>query len=428
MFYLTSVNKCEFRSNTAASKPFETLAEGGTSQKETAVQQTLRPYVTAGIAIVGSGLIAATPVVSPLPGHQVSRDVAFTSGLGDLVGPWQDVFNATSENLTQLTNNFALAPFVGFQQFLANQAGFWEQMLNDPSSIPTVMQQMQANLDAVMTAYTLLDATDETVETVTWHTLSGTDQFSLPPVIGHDALLLLLPLFLSEEQQETLGPIINFAASPMSGMLMGAIGPAISPWVALMNSIGDGDGFSEILANMYGAFFNGATLDLDFLIPVIADSGLLPLPDGVSITHLDIAFGGLLSAGTVAPTYQVFDAAGDPTAFVPAAGGSILNSLGMGIDASGLGLPIPPLDIASHGIGPIGAWMGWSQAIGEVLGMNWWNGKGAPVPPATPPLAGVDFPTLPSDFFDDGGMADAGGAAAMDAADWWQDLVAALGV
>ncbi len=392
------------------------------------MQQTLRPYVTAGIAIVGSGLIAATPVTTPLASVQLSHDdVALTSGLGDLVGPWADVFNATSENLTQLTNNFALAPFVGFQQFLANQAGFWDTMLNDPSSIPTVMQEMQDNLDAVMTAFSLLNATDETVQTVTWHTLSGTDQASIPPVIGHDALLLLLPLFLSEEQQETLGPIINFAASPMSGMLMGALGPMVSPLVALMNSISDGDSFGQILASPLDGFLNGATLDLDFLIPVIADSGLLPLPEGVDITHLDIAFGGLFSAGGVAPTYQVFDAAGDPTAFVPAAGGSILNSLGMGIDASGLGLPIPPLDIASHGVGPIGAWLGWSQAIGGVLGMNWWNGKGAPVPPATPPLAGVDFPTIPTDLFDDGGMADTGGAAATDAADWLQDVVAALG-
>jgi len=106
VFRITSVNKCEFRSNTAASQPLETLAEGGTSQKETAVQQTLRPYVTAGIAIVGSGLIAATPVATPLANVQLSRDVALTSGLGDLVGPWADVFNATSENITQLTNNF----------------------------------------------------------------------------------------------------------------------------------------------------------------------------------------------------------------------------------------------------------------------------------------------------------------------------------
>lgn len=375
------------------------------------MQQTLRPYVTAGIAIVGSGLIAAPPVAAPLPGPQVSRDVAFTSALGDLTGPWQDVFNSTSENLTQLTNNFALAPFVGFQQFLANQAGFWDQMLNDPSSIPAVMQQMQDNLDAVMTAYTLLNASDETVQTVTWHTLSGTNETAMPPTIGHDALLLLLPLFLSEEQQETLGPIINFAASPLSGMLMGALGPAISPLVALYNGISDGDGLNEIFANMYGSFFNGATLNLDFLIPVIAESGLLPLPEEVVINHLDIAFGGMFSAGSVAPIY---DAGGDGSVLVPAAGGSILNSLGMSIDASGLGLPIPPLEIASHAVGPIGAWLGWTQAIGEVLGMNWWNGKGMPAPPATPPLAGVDFPTLPDSMFDDGGpAADPGDSAGL---------------
>jgi hypothetical protein len=45
------------------------------------------------------------------------------------------VFNETSAKATQLLNNFSLAPFVGAQQALVNQADFWQQLINDPSRL-----------------------------------------------------------------------------------------------------------------------------------------------------------------------------------------------------------------------------------------------------------------------------------------------------
>jgi hypothetical protein len=378
-----------------------------------AVQQTLRPYVTAGIAIVGSGLIAATPVATPLASVPTIRDVALTAGdnLPDLLAPWTAVFNEASQNATILTQNYLLAPAVGFQQMLANQSQYWQEVLDDPSKIPDVMQQIQHNLDAVLTGYTLQNASgslglsgvEGTIGEVAVHTLSGTDLAA--GGFGHDLLFGLLPQFLPADLASIATPIVNFMASPLSGIIMGSIGPSIAPWVAMMNSISDGDSFNEIMASWMNGLLNGATLNLDFLLPLIAQTGLLPA--GTDITHLDFALGGLLTPGTVAVGPYGVDLPGGDTIDVPAVGGSMFNSLGITLTA-GL-LPGVPIAIESHGVGPIAAMEAWSQTIGALLGSGW-DGKG-PVN-VGPPWPGIDFPTVPDGLFDDGG---AGSGAASDA-------------
>lgn len=85
------------------------------------MQHALRPYVTAGIALVGSSLISVTPAVAPMPGIATIRDVALTGAMEDFLAPWIEQYNTAAANATTLFNNFALAPFVGYQQDLANQ-------------------------------------------------------------------------------------------------------------------------------------------------------------------------------------------------------------------------------------------------------------------------------------------------------------------
>lgn len=396
------------------------------------MQQTLRPYVTAGIAIVGSGLIAATPVATPLASVPTIQGVALTAGdtLPDLMAPWTEVFNEASRNSTILTQNFLLAPWAGFQQMLANQTQFWQEILNDPSKIPDVMQQMQSNLDAVLTGYTLQNASgsfglnglEGTIGTVGVHTLSGTDATAAPIAFGHDLLFGLLPQFLPADMASIATPIVNFLASPLSGIIIGSLGPSIAPWVAMMNSIQDGDSFNEIMASWTGGYLNGATLDLDFLLPLIAQTGLLP--EGNEIDHLSFTFGGLLTPGDVGVgPYQVTDQAGNLVE-VPAVGGSIFNGLGITLTTSALGTPLT-IAIDGHGVGPIAAQEAWSQTVAALLGSGW-TGKD-PIK-VSPPWPGIDFPTLPDDFFDDGGATpDTGDAAASALAGMdLQDIVNAI--
>jgi hypothetical protein len=408
-----------------------TVAEGDHQHKEMAMQQVLHPYVTAGVAIVGASLIAATPVIAPLPDSYPVHDVALTadgSPLGDFLAPWIDQYNTAAENFTQLANNFALAPFVGLQQFLANQADFAQQILNDPapSNIADVVNQTQENWASVLSAFTLLNllnATDLSIFTTfitKAHTLDGGVDFATGE-LGHDAFIDALELVLPADQAATITPILDSLSSPLSGIIIGSLGPALSPWVALVNGINDGDSLNEILANMVGSVFNGATLNLDSLIPLIAQSNLLPLPSGMAITHLDFALGGLFSPGEVSNDfpYELFDSSGNPVVSVDWVGGSLFNEVGFTLTGAPPPFASGILDVQSQPIGPIGAWEGWSQTIAGLLGGKAWDGfTGGP---ADPPLTGWSLPLVPDDIFDDGG---AGGAAAD--LSWLHDILTAV--
>ncbi|MEB3033417.1 hypothetical protein [[Mycobacterium] nativiensis] len=74
------------------------------------MQQTLRPYVTTGLAIVGAGLVAVPAAASHAPQLQrqlavvEQRAVALTAG-GDFFQPYTDLFAHTAANLQALNQN-----------------------------------------------------------------------------------------------------------------------------------------------------------------------------------------------------------------------------------------------------------------------------------------------------------------------------------
>ena len=339
-----------------------------------------------------------------MPDIGTFRDVALTSGeetLPDILAPWIDQFNTSSADATTLLNTFYDAPYIGLQQPIANLSGFLQDFFNDPSSSNAIAQQMQSNLDAVLTGYGLQNADAATTATVLSHTLDSVGEAD-----GHATLFSEIPGYLPASDAAEITPIINFLGSPESGIIMGEIGPWISPWIALGNSITDGDSFNEILANMTGAFFNGATLNLDSLLPTINDAGYFPA--GMAMTNLDIGFGGLLSTGSVGSSAVLGDGG---------VGGSIFNSVG--IDLTGVPV-VGSIDAPSQAVGPLGAWEGWAQTIASLLG---WDGSGSP-------LADVTLPTIPDGFLDGGTAAASVGAdlstAAADLSGLWQDLLAAF--
>lgn len=351
----------------------------------------LRPYATAGVIIAGTGLIVATPVVAPAPAITTATEVALTAGLSD---PWQDVLNEASSNASTLLNNYMLAPGVAWQQLFANSMDYIQQFLDDPSAttLAEINTAIQGHLAAVRGGWAVQDmlATDKGL--VTQHTLDGAG------LSGHAFLYNQLPSFLPPDvDSDAVIPIVDFLTSPLSAIIIGSLGPGISPWIALMNSIEDGDSFREIIANMWGGFLNGATLNLDSLLPSINDAGFLPI--GMSLDHLEFAFGGLLTPGSVSVgPYQVLGTGGAVEAEVPAVGGSIFNAIGLQM----VGVPLlNQIAMDGQGIGPIAAWQAWGQIVGSLLGSGW-SGKGAVV--VTPPMVGVELPVLPDAVFDDGGM------------------------
>lgn len=109
------------------------------------MQQALRPYVTAGIALVGASMIAVTPVAAPPIGVQV-RPV-------QLVDAWSDLLTETTAN--------------------------WQSILNgaDSSAISQVFSAFLTNPGGVLEAFSNLTPTVATHLT----SLPGTISVSLPP-------------------------------------------------------------------------------------------------------------------------------------------------------------------------------------------------------------------------------------------------------
>ncbi|MEW2481868.1 hypothetical protein AB0876_19960 [Mycobacterium sp. NPDC049093] len=131
----------------------------------------LRPYVTAGVAIVGAGIIAATPITAAAPEIQ-NRAVTLSaavqtldlpspadaspfaailgdanpfaaplaeSSLVDPIGRWAEVFELTSSNLTKLFQNALAEPAPVLRQIIANQTGYAELV---GESLSTTVQNL----------------------------------------------------------------------------------------------------------------------------------------------------------------------------------------------------------------------------------------------------------------------------------------------
>ncbi|OBI03057.1 hypothetical protein A5715_09390 [Mycolicibacter heraklionensis] len=317
------------------------------------------PWVAAGVALVGAGTIAATPVVVSAPGPTgTPAAVTLTAGI-DPFAAWQDVFTTAQDNASTLWDHMSAVPGVAAQQLIAD--------LIDGTSIDP-----QAVLGAIVQPN------------------MATDLPMSPLLLSNDALqaliTLVMPQFMPEDfplTTDELTPILSFLASPLSGVLIGALAPSISPLVALGNSIDDistalsGDtpdltaALQEVVnipANMVGGFLNGATINLDALLPSLTEAGLLP--EDLDVTALSYTFGGLLSPGLTASDVEGFiNEISDGSS--PGIGGSIINGLGLTTGLMGF-----PLVVEGQGVGLMGAWQSMQEIIAMTLG---WDGVSSPL-------------------------------------------------
>ena len=257
----------------------------------------------AGVAaLAASGLIAVNPVMPALP-VSAMPSVQLTASL-DLIGPWVDVFNTASANATEIFDAIKDADF----------------------GLPGSLQEAFAAATFVGVDIATPEGSALAAQTLDWSHLWG-----LQYLAGMDMGMGVVPV----EAAEPAATILTLLSSPLSGVLMGLIGPLLSPGVELINSvgsivdsIGDSDfeaalqGLLAVPANVVGAFFNGATLNLDALVPWLNDA--LQVPEGNAVLGASFDFGGLLSPG-------VTDSG--------SIGGSIYNSLGLDLQMVGMGMP-----------------------------------------------------------------------------------------
>ncbi|MCH9730451.1 MAG: hypothetical protein K0U84_12395, partial [Actinomycetia bacterium] len=270
-------------------------------------------------------LAAAPPPASSTP---VSPAFKLTSAVDPFLA-WVDLFNTTQINYAAIVNEWNDAPVPVLQQLLVNWAGYVEELPN----VGEILDQIVANGTAAADALFA---------------------FNEDALAGHDVVYLGLTQALPE-----LKPLIDYTTTYSSGILMGAIGTFLSPWLAFGDSVDDIvnylfvepdigkalNTFLNIPADWLNGFFNGydGLVNLDFLIDVLP-----PLPGGVTISELGLKLGGLFS---------------------PA--GSLLGATDITAKLGPIPIPIPGVQV-----GPLASWIAQGKVQAEALG---WSGEGNPV-------------------------------------------------
>jgi hypothetical protein len=341
----------------------------------------LRPNAGAKVAVAGAGLVAVAAALAPQLTGARAHDVALASGSGDLdsasldlAGPWEHALGTADDNAQTVFG-------------AADEAH--ESLLN---GLTADTGSVVDNLETAWQAATLIDAPDELTQEVVKHTVGGTGSVETDPdsneqpddagdnVHGqlYDGLVGNDPdEYQPPDGDDSLADLVNVMASPLSGVITGVIGPAVAPGVALFNSVdsalddltgADADpqaALGDLVnapANMVDALFNGASLDLDPLVPVV-DEALLADDDTEDLQGLSLGFGGLFSPGDVQT-----GVGGEENGV----GGSLLNSIGFTLhvdepqeDGEGY---IGTMHAFDDPVGPIGAVAGLEDIIGQVFG------------------------------------------------------------
>ena len=290
-----------------------------------------RPWITAGVAPVGAGVVIVTPVKAAVPDIEVAAVQLTSSPEGiDPITAIEDVFKLAQTNSVALDEHFSPVPLPTLQQVIAD--------LLDGKQI-----DLQAAGNAAVTPF--LPG-------------SGLPPGEMPPAYLYSSLDPIHTLAYTVIHGTLTGPdlqsLLAFTASPLSSVLLGDLGPILDPGLALENSIQDAlaapdpqSALFDLLnipaniadATLNGEFLDGTTPELNIL-PLLS---LLPagtLPPSVDITSVDLVLGGLLSHGS-----------------------SLLN----GISATISGLPV---SLTGHAVGPIGSSIELDQAIATALGFS----------------------------------------------------------
>jgi len=336
------------------------------------MQVTAYSRLTIGVGLAAASVIAVSPLSAPtnlghLPALSPTSDAAVALAAAyNPLQPWVDAFQTAATDAKTLATDYFKTPAVLLRQILANQVTHIGEVLKNPGSIGVVLGQVVKNVQAVDRAATLfgVDAVDH--PEAAQQSLDG----------WHDIMLQSIPKLMWSNTPtavvSVVKEVLNVLSSPMSGIAMGLIGPVASPAVALVNSataivssllaghLADAvQSLINIPAKVVGAVLNGATVNLNGLVPVLNKLGLLK---DTTMRTLSLALGGLFSTGVTGQAQNGI-------------GGSIFNALGMNTTTGMMGFPLT-IDIQGRAIGPIAALVSFGQIVAKALG---WSGTGNPL-------------------------------------------------
>lgn len=354
---------------------------------------TSRSYLTAGIAALGVGAIALSPV-QPIPNQFALAPQRVVSDLGvellassiDPITPWVDTIETSIANIEALFNFYASNPnytsplglegpfsavFPLLQTIIANQITYFEEATS--GNIGLIPEQIWNNVQTFFLAPWdpgAVDPDSGNVEgeyisqtVVTNATIAGVP--ALP--INQQFAFQLLPEVLGDAFTD-LKPIVDFTATYYSGQLVGLLGPVFAPLIELTRSftaigaffeagdvIGAINELINIPANVTNAVLNGGgVLDLTGVVNAIQ-----PLPEEVKSIGLNL--GGLISP-PVPQNGSLIDPNSPPTAFN---GGVLFDTVAAEIDYK-LSPVGPTAKVNDPGI-PV-SWIGAAVGLGQFLG------------------------------------------------------------
>jgi hypothetical protein len=124
---------------------------GGEIFKGDFMYAAVRPYASAGIALVGAGVIAVSPLAPPMPHVQALQRAASSAGveLDAVVNPieqWVQVLQAAGANLGAIGQEISDNPFPILDQVIANQVANAQQF---GASLQTNVGLINSNLQVL---------------------------------------------------------------------------------------------------------------------------------------------------------------------------------------------------------------------------------------------------------------------------------------
>ena len=367
------------------------------------MQLSPRSYLTAGVAALGVSAVGLAPV-HPLPEHATALPPRVVSGLSttllassfDPITPWVDTITTSIDNIGALIGFALEKPFPIAQTIIANLGTYFGELTSGNAGL--IPGQILGNIEKLFTApwnpgetfaLEIGPPASGNALVVTNPTNPQLSTFSFPavpsptgtPQNAFDLNLLLVQLVAGGTQTPpcstegicndvngtniaALAQATTIASPYGPGVVLGLLGPVLSPIAAVINSVTaivDFIGQSDVIgalnelvnipANLVNGFLNGAVLDLEPIANLLAP-GLFKGPIGLNL-------GGLIT-GPV-PMNGSLDPADPPTEF---SGGNLYTSLYadtlFGATAAGINAPGLPT-------GPIGSLIGMGQFLSEEL-------------------------------------------------------------
>ena len=270
---------------------------------------TARSYLTSGIAALGVGVIALTPI-QPLPDHLSAAPQRAVESLAvnlaatiDPFTPWVDTFKTSFANLQTLLNFYLDKPVPLLQTVGANIGTYFGELTSGQAGL--IPGQITNNIKTFFEApWWNAPGTPIVNGKYPSDYISNTQTISGVGFKSQSGVYNLAAPLLASQGPAWLGPVLEFTATPYSGELIGLLSPVLSSVVQLTRSftaIGqffkDGDvlgAINELInipAATTNAFLNGAgNLDLTALVLKILPPELAPI-----IKSFGLNLGGLIS-------------------------------------------------------------------------------------------------------------------------------------